>query len=94
MSEANYRERTLGAIKCYLVINKGKWFTAKEITEFLVGAKSLRLGTYGQTLSPVKVSRILKQHMFDDIEIQRLNNNQKIYRWNGGHRLGNDRTCG
>lgn len=86
MSEANYRERTLGAIKCYLVINKGKWFTAREITEFLVGAKSLRLGTYGQTLSPVKVSRILKQHMFDDIEIQRLNNNQKRYRWNGRYK--------
>lgn len=77
----DYQERTKGAIKCYFVLNKGKWITTKEISEFLQGAKELRLGGYGKTLSPRKISAILKTRLFDDLEVKVLNDNRKAYRY-------------
>lgn len=77
------QERTKGVIKCYFVINKGKWISAREISEFLNDTKALRLGVYGQSLSAIKVSRILKQKLFDDLETKKLNDNKKLYRYNG-----------
>ena len=39
-------ERVKGIIKCYFVLNKGKWISAKEISEFLQG-NDFKLGKLG-----------------------------------------------
>lgn len=63
-------------------MNKGKWFTAKELSEFIQGNKDFRLGKYGRGLSPVKVSNLLRKNYFRDLEIKRENTNRKLYRYN------------
>ena len=77
-----YEERTKGVLKCYLMMNRGKWFSAKELSEFIQGNKDLRLGKYGRGLSPVKVSNLLRKNYFRDLEIKRENTNRKLYRYN------------
>lgn len=79
---SDFHERTNGAIKSYFILNQGKWVSAKQISEFLT-EKSLRLGVYGQSLSAVKVSRLLKQRLFNDLETKKTNDNRKMYRYNG-----------
>ena len=77
-----YEERAKGVLKCYLMLNKGKWFTARELSEFIQGNKDFRLGKYGKGLSPVKVSNLLRKNYFRDLEIKRENTNRKLYRYN------------
>ncbi len=77
-----YEERTKGVLKCYLMMNKGKWFSARELSEFIQGNKDFRLGKYGRGLSPVKVSNLLRKNYFRDLEIKRENTNRKLYRYN------------
>lgn len=79
---SDFHERTNGAIKSYFILNQGKWVSAKQISEFLT-EKSLRLGVYGQSLSAVKVSRLLKQRLFNDLETKKTTDNRKMYRYNG-----------
>ena len=74
-------ERAKGIIKCYFVLNKGKWISAKEISEFLQG-NDFKLGKLGKGLSPVKVSNLLRKNYFRDLEIKRENTNRKLYRYN------------
>ena len=76
-----YEERAKGVIKCYLILNKGKWCTARELSEFIQGNKDLKLGKYGRALSPVKVSNLLRKNYFRDLEIKRENTNRKLYRY-------------
>ena len=64
-------------------MNKGKWCTAKELSEFIQGNKDFRLGKYGRGLSPVKVSNLLRKNYFKDLEIKKDNTNKKYYRYNG-----------
>lgn len=78
-----YEERTKGVIKCYLIMNKGKWVTAKQINEFIQGNKDFRLGKYGKGLSPIKVGNLLKKNYFRDLEVKKENTNRKLYRYNG-----------
>ena len=75
-------ERAKGIIKCYFVLNKGKWITAKEISEFLQGNSDFKLGKLGKGLSPMKVSNLLKRNYFRDLEVKRENTNRKLYRYN------------
>ena len=77
-----YEERAKGVLKCYLMLNKGKWFSARELSEFIQGNKDFRLGKYGRGLSPVKVSNLLRKNYFRDLEIKRENTNRKLYRYN------------
>jgi len=77
-----YEERAKGVLKCYLMLNKGKWFTARELSEFIQSNKDFRLGKYGKGLSPVKVSNLLRKNYFRDLEIKRENTNRKLYRYN------------
>ena len=73
-------ERAKGIIKCYFVLNKGKWISAKEISEFLQG-NDFKLGKLGKGLSSAKVSNILKKNYFRDLEVQKQSNNSKLYRY-------------
>lgn len=73
-------ERVKGIIKCYFVLNKGKWISAKEISEFLQG-DTFKLGKLGKGLSSAKVSNILKKNYFRDLEVQKQSNNSKLYRY-------------
>ena len=77
-----YEERAKGVLKCYIMMNKGKWFTAKELSEFIQGNKDFRLGKYGKGLSPVRVSNLLRKHYFKDLETKKDNTNKKYYRYN------------
>lgn len=77
-----YEERTKGVLKCYFILNKGRWFTAKELSEFIQGNKDFKLGRYGRGLSPVKVSNLLRKHYFRELEVQKQSNNSKLYRYN------------
>lgn len=77
-----YEERAKGVIKCYLMLNKGKWFSARELSEFIQGNKDFRLGKYGKGLSPVRVSNLLRKNYFRDLEVKRENTNRKLYRYN------------
>lgn len=79
-----YEERAKGVIKCYLILNKGKWFTARQISEFIQGNKDLKLGKFGKGLTPVKVSSLLKKHYFRELEVKKENTNLKLYRYGGG----------
>lgn len=81
-----FEERTKGALKCYLIMNKGKWVTARELSEFVQGNKDLKLGKFGRGLTPVKVSSLLRKNYFRDLEIKREKTNRKLYRYNGGGR--------
>lgn len=82
-----YEERAKGVIKCYLMLNSGKWFSARQISEFIQANNDLRLGKFGKGLTPRKVSNILQKNYFRDLEIKRENNNTKLYRYNGGYKL-------
>lgn len=62
-------------------MNKGKWFTAKELSEFIQGNKDFRLGKYGRGLSPTRVSSLLRKTYFTELETKKLNNNTKVYRY-------------
>ena len=75
-------ERAKGVIKCYFVLNKGKWVTAKEISEFIQGNSDFKLGKFGKGLSPLRVSNLLKRNYFRDLEVKRENTNRKLYRYN------------
>lgn len=79
-----YEERAKGVLKCYLILNKGKWFTAKELSEFIQRNKDFRLGKFGKGLTPSKISNLLRKNYFIDLETKRENNNRKLYRYNGG----------
>lgn len=76
-----YEERAKGVLKCYLILNKGRWFSAKELSEFIQGNKDFRLGKYGKGLSPIKVSNLLRKNYFRDLETKKLNDNRKVYRY-------------
>lgn len=76
-----YEERAKGVIKCYFVMNKGKWITAKQISEFIQGNKDFRLGKYGKGLSPHRVSRLLKKNYFEDLQTKKMNTNTKLYKY-------------
>lgn len=82
-----YEERTKGVLKCYLILNKGKWFTAKQLSEFIQANKDFKLGKYGRGLTPVRVSSLLRKHYFRELETKKENNNRKWYRYNGGYKL-------
>lgn len=79
-----YEERAKGVLKCYLILNKGKWFTARQLSEFIQSNKDLRLGKFGKGLTPVRVSSLLRKHYFRDLEVKKENTNRKLYRYNGG----------
>ena len=79
-----YEERTKGVIKCYFIMNKGKWVTAKQINEFIQEHRDLRLGKYGRGLSPMKISNLLKKNYFRDLQVKRENTNRKLYCYKGG----------
>lgn len=66
------------------MLNKGRWFTARELSEFIQGNKDFRLGKYGKGLSPVRVSNLLRKNYFRDLEVKKDNTNRKLYRYNGG----------
>lgn len=85
MTTGDYEERAKGVIKCFLVMNKGKWFSAREISSFIQSHKDLRLGKFGQGLNPLKVGKLLKKHYFHDLETKKMNDNRKLYRYNGGY---------
>ena len=74
-------ERAKGVIKCYFVLNKGRWISAKEISEFLQG-NDFKLGKLGKGLSSAKVSNLLKKNYFRDLEVKKQTNNSKLYRYN------------
>lgn len=74
-------ERAKGIIKCYFVLNKGKWISAKEISEFLQGNSDFKLGKLGKGLSSAKVSNLLKKNYFRDLECKKQSNNSKLYRY-------------
>ena len=76
-----YEERAKGVLKCYLILDKGRWFSAKELSEFIQGNKDFRLGKYGKGLSPIKVSNLLRKNYFRDLETKKLNDNRKVYRY-------------
>jgi hypothetical protein len=76
-----YEERAKGVLKCYLILNKGRWFSAKELSEFIQSNKDFRLGKYGKGLSPIKVSNLLRKNYFRDLETKKLNDNRKVYRY-------------
>lgn len=65
------------------MMNKDKWFTAKELTDWILNAKGLRLGKYGQGMTSTRMSYILKQRLFNDVETKKQSNNSKMYRWSG-----------
>lgn len=74
-------EKVKAVIKCFLVMNKGKWFTAKEITDF-ISNHNFGLGNY--YLSTMVVSSLLMQKdgIFNDIE-KDTKWNRKVYRYDG-----------
>ena len=73
-------EKVMAIIKCYLVSNKGKWFTAKEITDFIT-SHNFGLGNY--YISTMVVSSLLqrKDGIFRDVECE-MEWNRKRYRYN------------
>ena len=76
-----YEERAKGVLKCYLMMHKGRWFTAKELSEFIQSNKDFRLGKYGRGLSPHKISNLLRKNYFRDLETKKDNTNKKHYRY-------------
>lgn len=63
----NYEERAKGIILSFFVANKGKWVTASEISNH-IQENNFHLGRYGQSLTPKKISKLLKSRAFSDIE--------------------------
>lgn len=77
----NRHEKVSAVIKCFLVANKGKWFTAKEITDF-ISNHNFGLGNY--YLSTMVVSNLLKRKDGIFKDIQRDSQwNRKVYRYDG-----------
>ena len=76
----NRHEKVMGIIKSFLVLHKGEWFTAKEITDFITN-HNFGLGNY--YISPMVVSSLLQRKVgiFSDIEIEK-EWNRKRYRYN------------
>ena len=81
MMAKNRHEKVIGIIKAFLVLNKGKWCTAREITDFIV-AHNFGLGNY--YVSVLVVSSLLqrKTGVFSDIETEK-EYTTKRYRYNG-----------
>ena len=81
MMAKNRHEKVMGIIKAFLVLNKGKWCTAREITDFIVG-HNFGLGNY--YVSALVVSSLLqrKTGVFSDIETKKKYT-IKEYRYNG-----------
>lgn len=80
----NPKERCKGIIKCYLILNKGKWFTSKQIADFLL-ENSFYLGTYANNITPMRVSHLINHRyggIFSDIEVEKKRNGKR-YRYNG-----------
>lgn len=75
-------EKVNAVIKCFLVTNKGEWFTAREISDF-ISKHNFGLGNY--YLSPMVVSSLLqrKEGIFNDITVSKLNTNVKRYKYDG-----------
>ena len=76
-----FEERAKGVIKCYFVMNRGKWLTARQISEFIQGNKDFKLGRYGKGLSPYKVSKLLQKNYFKDLQTKKMNTNTKVYKY-------------
>lgn len=74
-------EKAKVVIKCFLVLNKGKWFTASEIAEFL-SKHNFGLGQY--YISAYSIGSIIYKDngIFNDIEIEKLYTTKR-YRYNG-----------
>ena len=74
-------EKVIGVIKAFLVMNKGKRCSAREITDFIV-THNFGLGNY--YVSTLVVSSLLqrKSGVFSDIETKK-EYNIKRYRYNG-----------
>ena len=81
MMAKNRHEKVIGIIKAFLVMNKGKWCTASEITDFIV-SHNFGLGHY--YVSTLVVSSLLqrKNGIFSDIETKK-EYTTKRYRYNG-----------
>jgi hypothetical protein len=79
-----FEQRGLGVIKCYFIVNRGKWLSAKEISEFIQGNRDLRLGKFGNSLSPHKISLLLRKNYFRDLETKKSSNGTKLYCYTGG----------
>lgn len=78
----NRHEKVKGIIKCFLITNKGKWFTAKEIVDFIV-THNFGLGNYVVSTHNIGKLLIHPYGIFSDIEVVKGNDNVKRYRYNG-----------
>lgn len=74
-------EKVKAIIKTFLVTNKGQWFTAREICEFII-SHNFGLGQY--YVSVHSVSKLLRQTdgIFRDIETMKVYETKR-YRYNG-----------
>ena len=77
---ARMKEKAKAVIKCFLILNKGKWFSASELAEFL-SAHNFGLGNY--YISSRSIGAIIDKRnpIFDDIEIKK-EYTTKRYRYN------------
>lgn len=80
-------EKVMGIIKSFLILNKGEWFTARQISDF-ISDHNFGLGNY--YISPLVVSSLLQRKVgiFSDIETKKKYT-IKEYRYNGNGRTNN-----
>lgn len=72
-------EKAKGIIKCFLIMNDGKWFNSSEIATFLA-THNFGLGNY--YISPHSIGRIVVngEGIFNDIRIRKnKKTNRKEY---------------
>ena len=77
-------ERIKGIIKCFLIINKGRWFSSSEISDF-INSHYFALGKYG--VSSHKIGSMFKDRrnntLFGDISAKKENDNTWRYCYEG-----------
>ena len=73
-------EKVKAVIKCYLIMRKGEWVTAKEIYDFIAN-HNFGLGQYYISINVV--SKLLRQTdgIFKDIETMKVYDTKR-YRYN------------
>ena len=76
----DYEERAKGVILSLLVCNKGKWLSASEISSF-IQENELKLGRFGDSLTPKRVGMLLNSRSFEHLRTERLKNKNKRYRY-------------
>ena len=74
----DFKQRTLGIIRCYFILNPNKWITSREIVDFLEN-NDFKMGKLH--FSAKKIGNIMNEHYFKDIEVKK-NNNRKEYKYN------------